>query len=316
VRNGDLAGIDFGLPWEEASPAQNQAVCLYECMRWSKGLRDELNGRGGSDQELQVPYDPNVMFARVLGNVRRLGRSTLQSPFLPDLTFSQLGVLFVALQRAGFPGPWTQLNDASKTELVSLLGGVTKRRLRRDKETYPLVIIEEGAAEFDPLENCWRMGQLEPGELGLFKGKEYRNSFVGFIRISDGCTKAEVMEAIRHKERKHKPTKRGGGGANWRARLNQLVVMRIWEQFPEREHAIKRVELVAKFTTAGFKGCKDFWKERCDSIKAGRYVDQRISEAAEVEMSRALSGARAFFHELFPGEEPRSVKSGQKQGPM
>jgi hypothetical protein len=126
-----------------------EAACLYEYMRESQRLRDELNGRGKSDQGLQCPFYPNLMLARVSLIVRRLGRSALQSPFLSNLTLSQLGVLFVALGRAGFPRPWKRLNDASKTQLVSLLAGITTGRLRGDKETYPPVIIEEGAAEFD-----------------------------------------------------------------------------------------------------------------------------------------------------------------------
>ena len=144
-----------------ALPSEIEAACLDQDMRESQGLRDELNGRGKSDQELQSPFYPNVMLARVSLILKRLGRSSLQSPFLLNLTLSQLGVLFVALSRAGFPRPWKRLNDTSKTQLVSLLAGITKGRVRGDKETYPPVIIEEGAAEFDLSENRWRMGAIE-----------------------------------------------------------------------------------------------------------------------------------------------------------
>jgi hypothetical protein len=76
------------------------------------------------------------------------------------------------------------------------------------------------------------------------------------------------------------------------------------------------VEHVAKETTAGFKGCKEWWAERRKAIGEKREVESRISNAAEgnaaegnaaeVEMSRARKRARAFFQTLFPGEEPLS----------
>ena len=55
------------------------------------------------------------------------------------------------------------------------------------------------AAEFDPLENCWRVGQLEPFELSLFKGWEHsgRPLFFGFIRIDRTYNETEAVEAFR-----------------------------------------------------------------------------------------------------------------------
>ena len=140
---------------------------------------------------------PNLMLARVSLNVRRLGRSTLQSSFLPNLTLPQLGVLFVALRSAGFPRRWKRLNEASKAHLVSSLAGITKKRLRGDEELYPPVIIEDGAAEFDPVENCWRVGQLEPSELSFFKSgkRSGRRYFFGFIRIDRSYNETETVEA-------------------------------------------------------------------------------------------------------------------------
>jgi hypothetical protein len=295
-----------------------EAACLYEYMRESQRLRDELNGRGKSDQGLQCPFFPNLMLARVSLNVRRLGRSTLQSPFLPNSTLSELGVLLVALRRAGFPRPWKRLNDASKTHLVSLLAGITKERLRGDKKTYPPVIIEEGAAEFDPVENCWRVGQLEPSELSLFKitlpdresterwEHSSRRFFFGFIRIDRGCNETEAVEAFREEFRKRWGKTKGGGSPKWQAKLNDLVVMRLSKRFPRREDAIKRVEHVANYTTAGFAGCKAFMDDRQKARREKREVEQCMSKEAIEEMSRACGDALKFFQTFFPGEIPLS----------
>jgi hypothetical protein len=271
-------------------------------MRESEALRGELNGRGKGEEELQCPFYPDVMFARVMQNIRRLGRRGLQSGFLPNLSFSQLGVLLVALLEAGYPEPWEELKDASKRHLESLLGGLWKGRLRGDKEKNPVVVIEEGAPEFDPWENCWRVGQLEPFELGMFKGREHsgRKNFLGFIRIDSAYNEKEAVDAFRAEYKKYRARKRGGGGANWRGRLSALVAMRIWKG--ERDPR-KRLKQVAEY--CGYKGCvaeAAAYKERC---KEG-HCDEPISEIARVELSRARARARKFFQELFPGEEPLS----------
>ena len=96
--------------------------------------------------------------------------------------------------------------------------------------------------------------------------------------------------------------------------------MRLWKQFPNRQDAIKRVEHVAELTTAGFSGCKDWWNNRCKAIKEklGSGVDQRISDLANEEMSRACADALKFFQTLFPGEIPlnwpkRTLAATRKQ---
>jgi hypothetical protein len=256
-------------------------------MRESQRLRDKLNGQGKSDQGLQ-------------------------SPFLPNLTLPQLGVLFVALRRTGFPKPWKRLKHASKTQLVSLLTGITKRRLRGDKEKYPPVIIEHGAAEFDHSENCWRVSQLGTSELSLFKiplpdgeaterwEHSGRRFFFGFIRIDRGYNEEKAVEAFRKEFRNRWPKTRGGGSAKCRERLNQLAVIRIWKH--ERDQW-KRLKLVAKFCK--YSGCireAEAYKEAC---KQG-HGDQPMSNASKVEMSSARAEARTFFQSLFPGEEPLS----------
>jgi len=294
--------VNESLDFRDVTAWELQAACLYEHMRESRSLRDELNGRGKSDQDLQCPFYPNWMLARVSLRVRRLGRYTLQSPFLPNLTLPQLGVLFVALQKAGFPRPWKLLNDDSKTQLVSLLGGVTKRRAPADKETYPPVIIEEGSAEFDPSENCRRVGQLEPFELSLFSGatRSGRKPFLGFIFIDTGCNETEAVEAFRGEFRKRWGKTNWGGGTRWRDRLKQLAVMRIWKG---ESHQWKRLKLVAE--VCGYRGCKReaaAYKKRCEEGRG----DGPMSEAAKVEMSKARGATRTFFQSLFPGEEPLS----------
>jgi hypothetical protein len=306
MKKSDLDGnesFDFRNLFSSASPSEIQAACLYEYMRESQKLRDELNVGGKSDQELQAPFYPNVMFARVLRNVSRLGRSTLQSPFLPNLGPSQLGVLFVALGKAGFR-PWVRLNDASKTQLVSLLTGITESRFRGNKETYPPVVIEEGWAEFDHLENCWRIGQLEPFELSLFKGWEHsgRKCFFGFIRIDTDYNESEAVEAFRTEFKKHRARTRGGGSTNWRARLKELAVMRIWRREPNQW---KRLKLVAE--CCEYKGCMEELAAYSQRRKEG-HGDEPMSEAAKVEISRARSEARKFFQTLFPSEEPLSYR--------
>jgi len=80
--------------------------------------------------------------------------------------------------------------------------------------------------------------------------------------------------------------------------------MRLWKGFPDDPN--KRVEHVAKFTTAGFNGCKDYWNKRREAIRARREVDQRMSKAANEEISRARADALKFFQSLSPGEKPLS----------
>jgi hypothetical protein len=115
------------------------------------------------------------------------------------------------------------------------------------------------------------------------------------------------VRAFKAAYRKRYGKNKGGGKPPWEAKLNDLVVMRLWKQFPRGE-AIKRVEHVAKYTTTGFKGCKDWWNNRCKAIKEkfGSGVDQRISDLANEEMSRACADALKFFQIFFPGEIPLS----------
>src|SRR5262249_46428205 len=136
----------------------------------------------------------------------------------------------------------------------------------------------------------------------LFKGWEYsgRKCFFGFIRIDCTYNETEASKAFKNEFRKRRPKTSGGGRANWRARLTQLAVMRIWKQEPDQW---KRLKLVAEF--CGYKGCMEelaAYKERC---KEG-HGNEPMGDAAKVEISSARSEARKFFQSLFPGEEPLS----------
>jgi hypothetical protein len=96
--------------------------------------------------------------------------------------------------------------------------------------------------------------------------------------------------------------------------------MRLWKRFPNRQDAIKRVEHVAKYTTTGFKGCKDWWNNRCKAIKEKVVsgVDQQISDLANEEMNRACAAALKFFQTYFDSEIPlncprRTLAATRKQ---
>jgi hypothetical protein len=152
------------------------------------------------------------------------GRKSL--PYLPALTLPRLGYLIRKLQLGDFPKPWKRLSTRVRTLLVSLLTNSTGRALGRDGKRYPPVVIEQGWPEYDYSENCWRVGQLEPFELEMFKWGA--GAFFGFISMDRGCKEKEAVAAFRTQFRKHCP--RGGGGRQYRDLLNQLAVMRIWKQ--------------------------------------------------------------------------------------
>ena len=278
MKNPDFDGpenLDFRGLFSSASPSEIEAACLYEYMRESQTLRDSVSGERKSDQRLP-------------------------SPFLPNFSLPRLGFLIVKLQRAGFPKPWKQLPKRFQALLVSLLATGGKRS--GNAKLYPQVIIEQGQPEFDYSENSWRMGQLQPFELSLFKGWEHsgRKCFFGFIRIDTGYNETEASQAFRMAFRKHWPKTKSGGSAKWRERINQLVVMRIWKH---ERNQWKRLKLVAKF--CGYEGCikeAAAYKKRCG---AG-HANEPMSEAAKVEMSKARGAARTFFQGLFPREEPLS----------
>jgi hypothetical protein len=247
-----------------------EAECLYEYMRESQTLSGAMSGE----------------------------RKSL--PYLPKLTLPRLGYLIRKLQSADFPKPWKRLSKRSRAPLVLLLRNSARVAAGRNAKLYPPVVIEEGWREYDYSENCWRVGQLGPLELSLFKGWKYssRRYFVGFIRIDRGCNEKEAVAAFRNEFRKHCPRPRGGGGRQYRDLLNQLAVMRIWKQ--DRDQW-KRLAEVAE--QCGYKACKREAAAYKERRKQG-HCDEPMCKDARAEIERARSSARDFFKTLFPWEEP------------
>ena len=214
--------------------------------------------------------------------------------------------MILALLRAGFPEPWKQLNEDARSEFTR-----TMREWDWDRQkSYPPVLIEQAVVERDLEQELaspkWRLSPSEPELLhsGQQSGRKY---FYGFIRIDESYNVTDAKKAFTAWLLEHYGKTKGGGGPHWQAKLNNLVVMRLWKRFPGRKGAVSRVEHVAKFTTRGLKGCKEWWENRCRSKKDKLgFVDDRMSKAANEEMSRARADALKFFQTLCPGEKPLS----------
>jgi len=283
MKNVDLdAECDF----RRLSPEEIETACKYEYMRESQALRDAVGG-----QKKKPPAQVPLSFGQ-------------------DLNFPELFLLVLALNKAGFPKPWKQLRKNSRMELILR---ISKWETERKKSLPPLV-IETASIELDErkLEQAtadqpyhWRLEPSEPNLLRKYEqsGREY---FFGFIRIDQAYNETEVVAAFKEEFRRRWEKTKGGNRERWRAKLNDLVVMRLLKRFPPGKGYLepyKRLKLVAKF--CGYKGCVEeaaAYKKRC---KDGR-GDEPMSNAAKVEMSSARSEARIFFQSLFPGEDPLS----------
>jgi hypothetical protein len=226
--------------------------------------------------------------------------------------------LVLALVKAGFPALWNELSGGARDEFMQRIDEWDQERKKSD----PPVVIKAGVLErayhpqvltpFLRLALCQRASHWPPKSPSdsFFAGQSKGKYFYGFIRIDEGYTATEVNDAFRAWLKDHWRKTKSGGGPNWQARLNDLVVMRLWDRFPKKQAAIKRLEHIAKFTTAGFKGCKEWCNERWKQKKWKLgFVDQRISQAANEEMSRARADALKYFQSLFPGEKPLSSLS-------
>jgi hypothetical protein len=298
------------------SDEEIEAACLYEYMRESKALRDAVGGqKKGALVERRTEVATHCV---CFGLWRWAMPKRTQTPQVPlsfghRLSFPDLFCLVLALEKSGFPRPWQQLGKASREQLVWLLIKSRRGTMRGDKALYPPVVIEQASVEFDRYGETadqyyhWRLEPAEPRLLEKYEqsGRDY---FFGFIRIDRRYNETEAVEAFKKEFRKRWGKTKGGNRERSRAKLNDLVVMRLWNRFPRREDAIKRVEHVAKYTTAGFQGCNDWWKNRCKAIKEKLEsgVDQQISDLANEEMSRACPDALKFFQTFFPGEIPLS----------
>jgi hypothetical protein len=208
------------------------------------------------------------------------------------------------------PPPWKSLNVEAKKQIARSIKACFASK-SKDQKRHPPLLVRELLPGHDPVElesqfEKWK----EDAYYSATAGREY---FFGLFRLDETYNETKATKAFRAWFRdRHKKT-RGGPGPNWRAKLNDLVVMRLWKRFPKRADAIKRVEHIVKFTLPPFKGCKDYWEERRDSIKVGRYVDRRISEAAKVEMTSARANSLKFFQALFAGETPLSYSASCKR---
>jgi hypothetical protein len=237
----------------------------------------------------------------------------------PSFTLGEQFRLISALLKVGFPKPWNLLTKAAQKELVSVIGQWDENR----QKSYPSVVIRAGVPEMispgvpGMSSNIWRLALCEPEfhwppesekDVCFFGSQLKRKYFYGFIRIDEDYNQTELKAAFTAwlKEEYAKTKSGGGGWRQWQGKLNDLVVMRLRKRFPNRQDAIKRVEHVAELTTAGFSGCKDWWNNRCKAIKEKLEsgVDQRISDLANEEMSRACADALEFFQSYFQGQTP------------
>jgi hypothetical protein len=256
-----------------------ETVCKYEYMRESQALRDAINGK---DSRRRPVFSPFVHDSMRPGGIYRL---------------------VLALQKAGFPKPWNKLKQNARRELVSAISEWDKEGKKRN----PPVVIEAASPEpdeelnYDPDKphdrTYWRLAPSEPELLRGWEQSE-RKYFFGFIRIDEAYNETEAAKAFKTWFGKRREKTKGGGRDNWRAKLKNLVVMRIWKR--ERDQW-KRLKQVAEF--CGCKSCVKeaaAYKERC---KQGR-GDDPMSNAAKVEISSARGHAREFFQGYFPGEEP------------
>jgi hypothetical protein len=291
--------------------AEREAACKYEYMRESQLLRDKL----------KVPRSAESLKGQKEGVQEK--RVNAADKFLRGETVPWGGQFWlrVALLKSGFPKPWKCLTKQAQKEFVTVIGRSAESR----KNAYPPVLIKAGAPELvspgvpGRSSNVWRLMLSEhefhwppqsETDTCFFGSQAKREYFYGFIRIDEAYNQTELRAAFTTwlKGRYDKTKSGGGGWPQWQGKLNDLVVMRVWNAFPGKKNVIKRVEHVANLTTTGFKGCKKYWKEYCKAKKSGHYVDHRMSEskAANEEMSRARTEALKFFQRLFSGEKPLS----------
>jgi hypothetical protein len=212
------------------------------------------------------------------------------------------------------PPDWNILKHHTRREITRCVRRCLQLKLKHPKWHRPL-LIEKFLPGHDPAElerqlKTWIEPQLikwkEEAYYGAALGRGY---FFGLIRLDETYNETEAARAFRAWFRKrYGKTKRGGGGwREWQAKLNDLVAIRLRKRFPGKKNLIKRVQHVAELTTAGFARYKAFWNDRQEARREKREVEQRMSKAANVEMSSAKAGARKFFRQFFPDEEPMSL---------
>jgi hypothetical protein len=208
-----------------------------------------------------------------------------------------------AAEKNEAPLPWNSLDAALREEVSRCVRRCVELENKHPRR-HRCLLVQEFWPSHDPVE---LESQLEKWkEEAYYDAPGDRSYFFGLFRLDETYNETEAVRAFKAAFRKRRYGKtKGGGSPKWQAKLDDLVVMRLWKRFPD--DPIKRVQHVAELTTAGFKGCKNYWDERCKAKKAKLgFVEQRVSKAANEEMSRACADALKFFQSLFPGERPLS----------
>jgi len=231
-----------------------------------------------------------------------------------------------ALTMADFPVAWNKVELDRKKELTKVV--LAWHASDTDTLKHPALVVSELPLEcfYHPdvqdevLKRWWEKTYVSasfsdaesPETLeefltrGTFPYCDEHTYSYWLFRLDESYNETEAKKAFKEWFKKRYPQTKGGNRERWRAKLNDLVVMRLRKRFPGKSNVIRRVQHVAELTTAGFAGCKAFWNDRQKAIRAKRNVDQQMSKAANEEMSRARADALKFFQSLFLGEMPMS----------
>jgi hypothetical protein len=301
-----------------------EACCCYEYLRESDTLR-----RSFAPQMVQ-----NVSFKRIAAAANgmvdfRLEKSERQQTvILPDsglavpksasqtarscLTFALIKARWPeAGKKNKAPPSWNVLKPETKKEMARCMRRCMHRKLKQPK-WHRVLLVQELLPGDAPVE---LEAQLEKWKEDAYYTAFDREYLFGLFRLDETYNETKAVRAFRALFRRVLGTTKSGGGPHWTARLNDLIVMRLWQRFPR--DPVKRVENIVKFTIpgskqVGFKGCNEWWRSRCRAKKAKLgFVDDRMSKAANEEMCRARADALRFFQTLFPDEIPLSYAGGK-----
>jgi hypothetical protein len=270
-----------GLPSEEIGTG-----CVYEYVRESRAFKAAIAVDSENRSDASQP--------RVV------------APSIQSLSFNNIVSLITVLREAGFPKPRKNLFDKAHKELEIAMSGWREAL----KQRYPPLLVEEATPERD-LEReheeltagrvslpFWRLrfnnerSAAEP-ELLRHWGGSNREYFFGFIQIDRGYNESEAVKAFRHASRKRWPRTRGGGGTDWRARLNQLAVMRIRKHERDPCNAACFVGACADlgmcrvFNSLRIQRSWSFARHRL-ALTLATYNLQRYSQSAEAGLDRLL----------------------------
>jgi len=289
-----------------------EACCLYEYFRESAAMREALK---------PITLEPvsTDLQGRTEFKVVDANKHLMPLIGYREEDFYDYVQLRIALMKADFPGPWNRLNPNQRKELANVLAWRAKDKLKHPPllvSELPLECFHDPSVQDEVLKRWWEKSYVsasfsdaespETLEEFLKKGTfpycdEHTYSYWLF-RLDESYNETEAKEAFMEWFSKRYPKTKGGNRERWRAKLNDLVVMRLRKRFPGKSNLIRRVQHVAELTTAGFAGCKAYWNERQKARRGKREVEQGMSKAATEEMSRACGDALKFFQTYFPGE--------------